>query len=141
MGKFLAKEVYVEIDGVDLSDHAFSIDTPSTKERVDVSGFNVFGTRESLLGLREDQVTIGFLQDYASGKVHQTIYPLYKNDEAFRVRVRHLKSQPVSAANPQLTGYCLCEEYNGLSAELNARAELSITFPTASGSQLVWSDT
>lgn len=141
MAKFLLKEAFVSIDGVDLSDHAFSLDTPSEKERVDVSGFNAEGTKEFLVGNREDSITIGFLQDFAAGSVHATLYPLYRDDEVFPVLIRHLSSLPASATNPQLTGNGQLQQYNGISGELNARSEMTVTINAADVEGLVWSDT
>ena len=51
MSKFLLNDVRVVVNSVNLSDHAFNIDTPSEKEQVDVSGFSPTGTREFLPGL------------------------------------------------------------------------------------------
>ena len=51
MAKFLLTDVRVVVNGRDLSDHAVSVDTPSSKEQVDVSGFSPTGTREFLPGL------------------------------------------------------------------------------------------
>lgn len=141
MGKFLMKEVSVVIDGVDLSDHCFSVDTPSEKERVEVSGFNEEGTREYLAGNREDTVTLGVLQDFAAGSVHATLYPIYRDDEVVPIAIRHLSSQAVSATNPQLTGNAQMLSYNGLSGELNARAEMTVNLIAADSAGLVWSIT
>jgi len=37
MGKFLLTDVYIEVDGEDLSNYGFNIDTPSEKDEVDVT--------------------------------------------------------------------------------------------------------
>jgi hypothetical protein len=141
MGKMLLTEAYVEIDGVDLSDHGFSLETPSEKEVVDVSGFNPARTKESLVGQRDDRCTVGLLQDFAAGKVHATIYPAYRDEKAVQIKIRPRKSVPASATNPVYRGYALISTYNGLSGELNARAEISLELTAAAGSSFVWSNT
>jgi hypothetical protein len=141
MAKMLLKEALVLLDGVDLSDHSFSLDTPSEKEQVNVSGFSVTGTQEFLPGLRTDAITIGMLQDFAAGSVHATLYSVYATERAFAVRIRPKKSLPVSATNPNLRGYGFLYTYNGLSGELNARAEVEAQIQAAPGSSFVWSAT
>ncbi len=141
MPKFLLTEALVMFDGVDLSDHSFSLETPSEKEVVDVSGFNPARTKESLVGQRDDRCTIGMLQDFAAGSVHATVYPNYRDETAFEIKIRPKKSAGVSATNPQYRGYGLLATYNGLSGELNARAELSLEIVAAPGSSFVWSAT
>jgi hypothetical protein len=66
MGKFISTDWKVSVDGQDLSDHAFNIDGPQSKEQVDVSGFSPSGTREWLQGLEDQTITIQFLQDFGS---------------------------------------------------------------------------
>ena len=61
MAKYLLTNGKVFINGKDLSDHAFSIDTPDEREEVDVSGFSPSGTREFLPGVRDQTITIAFL--------------------------------------------------------------------------------
>ena len=77
MSKFLLSDCKVVVNNVNLSDHAFNVDTPSTKEQVDVSGFSPTGAREFLPGQEDQTITIQFLQDYAAAKVHATLEPLY----------------------------------------------------------------
>lgn len=141
MAKMLLKEALVQIDGTDLSDHSFSLDTPSEKEQVDVSGFSTAGTQEFLPGLRTDTITIGMLQDFAAGSVHAVLYNVYSTEKAFLVKIRPRKSLPVSATNPNLRGYGFLYTYNGLSGELNARAEIEVNISAAPGSSFVWSAT
>lgn len=140
MSKFLLKDVYIEVDGTDLSNYGFNIDTPSTKERVDVSGFNPNDTREELVGTRLDEITCQFTQDFSSGGPHDVLRRLYYEDASFDIRIRPT-SDAVSANNPELTGPAKITEYNGLSGALNARSELTVTFIPADSTGFVWADT
>lgn len=137
MGKFLLTDGYVSINGVDLSDHAFSLDTPSEREQVDVSGFSAAGTREYLAGTREETITIGFLQDFGTGEVHQTLYPLYRDNTAFALEIRPTSSA-VSSTNPRLAGTGKLFSYNGLSGELNARSEISAIIRSTDTAGITW---
>jgi len=138
MGKMLLTDVKVFVAGVDLSDHAFGVDTPSEREQVDVSGFNPAGTREFLPGLADETIEVRFEQDFGPGKVHQTLQPLYASGSAFLIYVQPDSDTPGGAANPYFGGSATLFTYNGLSGELNARAELTATFKPAPGSHFAW---
>ena len=140
MAKFLAEDIFISVDGHDLSDHAFSIDTPSERERVDVSGFNPTGAKEFLAGSKEDSVTVQFLQDFASGEVHDVLSDIYQNQTTVELIVRPTSSA-VSATNPELSGNVQLLQYNGLSAQKGARAEMSVTFTPADTTGIVWANT
>lgn len=140
MGKFLLTDVYIELDGNDLSNYGFNIDTPSEKDEVDVSGFNSLGTKESLVGQRADRIVAQFTQDFASGGPHDIIWSIYQNDSTVNVKIRPT-SAVVGATNPELAGNVKIRTYNGLTGALNARAEVSVEMLPADVTGLVWSDT
>ena len=140
MSKFLLKDVYIEVDHVNLSNYGFNIDTPSEKPEVDVSGFNPNDTQESLVGTRVDRITAQFTQDFASGGPHDTIKGLYYGDTTFPIKIRPTSSA-VGANNPELRGNVKVRNYNGLTGALNARAEVTVEFLPADSTGLVWYDT
>lgn len=140
MGKFLLKDVYIEVDGVDLSNFGFNIDTPSTKERIDVSGFNPNDTREELLGTRLDEITCQFTQSFTAGGPHDTLRSLYYEDASFDIKIRPT-SAAIGADNPELSGLAKMDAYNGLSGALNARSEMTVTFVAADANGFTWADT
>lgn len=137
MGKQILTNGFVSINNVDLSDHAFSLDTPDTKEQVDVSGFNANGNKEFLPGQRDQTLTIGFLQDYAASKVHQTLKALYEGNTDFPFTVAPAGST-LSATNPGWSGTANIYEYNGLSGQLNSRLEFTATLRPANGNTWAW---
>ena len=140
MGKFLLTYVYIEVDGEDLSNYGFNIDTPSEKDEVDVSGFNPANTKESLVGQRADSVVAQFTQDFATGGPHDILWTIYQNDSTVAIVIRPT-SAAVSATNPQLAGNVKLRTYNGLSGALNARAEITAEFLPADSTGLVWTAT
>lgn len=137
MPKYLLTDGFVSVNGVDLSNHAFRMDTPQENERVDVSGFSSTGTKEYLAGQKEESITVGFLQDFAAAKVHATLEPLFRNRTVFLIELRPT-SAAVSATNPKLSGSVQLLSYNGLSGELNGRGETEATFTPATQAGLVW---
>jgi hypothetical protein len=140
MGKFVLTDVYIELDGHDLSNYGFNIDTPSEKDEVDVSGFNPNNTRESLVGQRQDSITAQFTQDFASGGPHDIIWTIYENDQTVGVKIRPT-SAVVGATNPELAGNVKVRTYNGLTGALNARAEVQVELLAADSDGLTWTST
>ncbi len=139
MAKFLNTDWRVVVNGVDLSDHADDIDTPFEKDQVDVSGFG--GTREFLPGIEDATITVEFIQDFASGKVHQTIYPLYSGGSAFPMYVQPSRTSGTSAANPICGGTASVYTYDGGAATLNDVSKISVDFKPAPGSRFTWGTT
>ena len=138
MPKFLLGDCKVVVNNVNLSTFAFNVDTPSTKEQVDVSGFSPTGAREYLPGQEDQTITIQFLQDFGSGKVHQTLEPLYSSGSAFPLYVQPDSDSGTSATMPLFGGSASLYGYNGLSGALSARAEITAEFKPAGGARFVW---
>lgn len=139
MSKFLLTDVYIEVDGVNLSNWGFNVDTPSEKDAVDVSGFNPNNSKEELVGQRQDRVVLQFTQDFQSGGPHDIFSTAYYADNTIALKIRPT-SAAVAAANPELAGNAKIRTYNGLSGALNARAELTVELLAADSDGLVWSD-
>ena len=138
MAKFIFTDGKVVVNNRNLSDHAFSIDTPSEKEQIDVSGFSATGTREFLPGLADQTIEVGFLQDFGTNSVHQTLEALYTAGSSFPFFVQPDSDAGTSASNPIYGGTASLYEYNGLSGELNARSEVTGVFKPAPGSRFAW---
>jgi hypothetical protein len=138
VSKFLLTNVKCMVDDVDLSDHVFNVDTPETKEQVDVSGMSPTGTREFLPGLADQTLAVSFENDFAAASVHATIEPHFSAGDTFLVYVVPDATAAVSVTNPAYGGTAVVFEYNGLSGALNARSELVATFKPAPGSSFGW---
>jgi hypothetical protein len=138
MPKFLLDRAKVMVNGVDLSDYAFSLDTPETREQVDVTGFNPTGSREFLPGQKDQTITVGFLQGFGSGEPHRVLEPLFTSGTTFPVSVMPDMTSPASASNPTFSGTASLFDYNGLAGQLPARAEITATFKPASGNAFTW---
>jgi hypothetical protein len=130
VAKFINQDISVTINGVDLSDHAFSVDLPAEREQIDVSGFNATGSKEFLPGASDETVTIGFLQDFAASEVHATLEPLYTNSSTFALIIKPT-SGGISSTNPAFQGTAALFSYNGLSGELGSRSEITAVMKSA----------
>jgi hypothetical protein len=136
--KSLLNSVKVVVNNVDLSKWAFDIDTPDTKAQVDVSGFSATLTKEYLPGLADQTITVRFLQDFAVGAVHATLNGLYYGGSTFPIYVQNDMTQGTSATNPLYGGSANMYEYDGLSGQLEARSEITVTFRPAPNSKFTW---
>jgi len=141
MPKYLLTNAKVTVDGKDLSNFAFSLDTPDAREEVDVSGFNPNGTREYLPGLRDQSIVVGFLQGFGTADPHNVLYPLYASGSAFPISIQPDATAGVGTTNPRFAGTATLYAYNGLSGELNARGEIEVTFRPASNTGFTYSAT
>jgi hypothetical protein len=135
----MAKEVAtlwkVVVNSVNLSAWAFDVAIADEKDKIDVSGFT--GYREFVPGVRDQNVTVQFVNDIVAGGPHQTIEPLYRGGSVFPFYVLRHSDLGTSSTNPLYGGtasvYQLPE-----GATLNDREELSVVFAPASGATFNW---
>ncbi|GGM55482.1 hypothetical protein GCM10012275_28250 [Longimycelium tulufanense] len=127
MGKFILTDVFVEVNGVNFSDHVSSVEVSVSHDEVDVTSFSG-GGRERLAGLRDDSFTLNFQQDFAVGEVDATLWPLFSNKTEFTVKVRGT-SAAISTSNPEYSATCILLEYQALSGSPGDLSETSVTFP------------
>src|SRR5262245_39249941 len=141
MPKYLLTKAKVMVNGIDLSNYAFSLDTPEEKEQVDVTGFNPTGAQEFLPGQLSQTITVGFLQGFGTGEPHRVLQPLYSGGSAFLISVQPDMTAGPSAANPTFSGTANMYAYNGLGGALGARGEIEATFRPATSAGFVWGTT
>jgi len=136
--KFISTDWKVVVNSVTLSDHAFDVQIGNEREQVDVSGFSPTGTREFLPGVKDQTITISFLNDFASGSVHATIWPLWEGGSSFPILVQPDSDAGTSASNPTYSGTANVFTYP-TSATLNERAETVVEFKPAANASFDWS--
>lgn len=100
--KFVLRDGYIQVNGVDLSDHCSSVTVESSADDVDLTGFTTAGYREYGVGFRTASITATFFQDYAAASVHQTLQPLYDSGGTFTVNVKPTQSA-TSSTNPRIS--------------------------------------
>ncbi len=138
-GKYLNTDWRVVVDEVDLSDHAFDVQIADEKDKVDVSGFG--GSREFLPGLRNETVTVQFLNDFGTaspGSVFWTLQPLYESGTAFSFYVQPFnESGTAGSTDPKFGGSASIYSLP-VGATLNERGELTAEFSPAPNSEFTW---
>lgn len=80
MGKVVLRDCYIEVNGVDFSDHVSSVEVSMKKKSIDTTNFSGGGS-EAVAGLKEDEFTITFQQDFASGEVDAILYPAVRRGD------------------------------------------------------------
>lgn len=127
MAKRIALYDYIEIDNVNLSNFARSLEFTSEDDRVDASGFSATGASEFLAGERVQEVTIEFMMGRGSNETHQVLYPLHRDRSTFDFVWRANVNAAVSATNPELRGQAILPNY-GEGATRGELETASLTF-------------
>jgi hypothetical protein len=127
MAKLVLRDCYIEVDGVDFSDHVSSVEVTLSKDEIDTTNFGGSG-RERAHGLKDDSFVLNFQQDFAASSVDATLFPLYDDETEFDVVVR-ATADAQGADNPTYTGTCILLEYQPLAGDVGSLSETSVTFP------------
>jgi hypothetical protein len=125
MPKLVLNNAYVVFGSTDLSDHVSNISLNTTYDIVETTAFGDTA-RKRVAGLADNSVTFEFHQDYATGSVESTIYPLLGT--AITCEVRPINTT-VSASNPKYTFSVLISEWTPLNGSVGELATASVTWP------------
>jgi hypothetical protein len=128
MARIVLTDASVTVNSVDLSTYIASVTLNSTREVVDTTGFSTSGARTRVAGLQDNSITLEFHQDFASGAVEATIYPLIGSTTSIVVKPT---SSAVSATNPSYTCTALISEWTPLSGTVGELATASVTWPVS----------
>jgi hypothetical protein len=125
MARLVLTNASVVFGSTDLSDYISSISLNSTFDIVETTAFgNTAKTR--VAGLADNSVTFEFHQDYATGEVEQTIYPLLGT--AVSVVAKPVAGT-TTAVNPQYAFSALVSEWTPINGSVGELATASVTWP------------
>jgi hypothetical protein len=125
MARLVLTNASVVFGSTDLSDYISSISLNSTFDIVETTAFgNSAKTR--VAGLADNSVTFEFHQDYATGEVEQTIYPLLGT--AVSVVAKPVNGTTTSV-NPQYAFSALVSEWTPINGSVGELATASVTWP------------
>ena len=132
MAKFILRNAFIEVNGVNLSDHCSQVEIDDGADEVDVTSMGA-ANKETLLGIGDAQITATFFQDFAEGSVDATLHAVYKSNTPFLVKVR-----PDSAAkgvtNPEYIMNAVLPSYKSLSGSVGAASTTDVAFKNAAAS-------
>ena len=116
MGKLLVN-AQVFVNGVDLTDHAYSVVVNGQAADEETTAMGAAG-KSRVPGLKDESFEIEWRQDFAAGKVDATLQPLYAAGTAFQVEVRPTIAAR-SATNPAYFGTtCYLLDYDPISGQV-----------------------
>ena len=124
--KLIARDVYVEIDGVDVSPYVQKIDAPEKWANIIVTGMGA-KFEERLLGIGDFSVALTLFQSYAAGSVFQTLKSIAGFNTPVTVVIRPVKSNAVSATNPNYTFLAVVDSNDLINGSVGAASMVDVT--------------
>ena len=128
MAKIVLTNAVVTVNAVDLSDSVSSITLNSSFDVVETTAFSSTAARTRIGGLADNSISLEFHQDYASGEVETTIFPLIGGTTVVTVKPVNAAT---SATNPLYTMTCLVSEWTPLNGAVGELATASVTWPVS----------
>ena len=125
MAKIVLTDVKVLINLINLSDHITSVTLDTKTDILETTGFSSAAkTRQA--GLKDNTVTLTFLQDFATSQVEQTIYPLLGTSVA--VVISPASTSNGIVGNPTYSFNALISEWKPLDGGIGALATANVTW-------------
>lgn len=128
MARIVLTNAYVTVNSVDVSDHVASVTLNSSIDVVETTAFSSTAARTRIGGLADNSITLEFHQDYASGSIEATIYPLLGTTTSVVVKPN---GSTTSATNPAYTSTVLVSEWTPLNGAVGELATASVTWPVS----------
>jgi hypothetical protein len=126
MPRIVLTNAFISVGGVDLSDLVASVTLNSTFDIVETTAFSSTAAKTRVAGLADNSVTLEFHQDFATGEVEQTIYPLLGTAAAVIVKPN---GSTTSAFNPSYTCSAIISEWTPINGSVGELATASVTWP------------
>jgi hypothetical protein len=141
MAKFVLRDGYIQVNGVNLSDHCSEITVESSADEVDLTAFGSAAYREFGQGFKDATISATFFQDYAAASVHQTLQPLYDAGGTFALYVKATTSA-TSSTNPRMElGTARMFGYNPLAGAVGDASTMQVEFRNAGTAGLTYGTT
>ncbi|MPZ89405.1 MAG: radical SAM protein [Nitriliruptorales bacterium] len=126
MPTFAAVDYDISVNAIDLSRHLRSVTVNEEADILDDTGFGQLW-RSRLVGLRQFEVELEFIQNFDAATVHATLEPLFALNAPVPFTIKHV-SAAVSATNPLFTGQVLVGAYTPFDSEVGALATFTVTW-------------
>jgi len=128
MARIVLTNAYISVGGVDLSDLVASVTLNSTYDVVETTAFSSTAVKTRVAGLADNSITLEFHQDFATGEVEQTIYPLLGSASTVIVKPN---GSTTSAFNPSYTCSAIISEWTPINGSVGELATASVTWPVS----------
>ena len=141
MAKFANRNNFIQVNGVNLSDHCSSINVESSAEDVDLTAFGPSGYREIAQGFKDAEITATFYQDYQAASVHATLQPLYDSGGTFAVYVK-ADAGSTTSTNPRVELVTArLFGYSPLAGAVGDASSMDVTFRNAGTAGITYGTT
>ena len=141
MAKFVLRNAFIQINGVNLSDHCSSVQVESTADEIDFTAFTPAGYREFGQGFKDATITATFFQDYAAASVHQTLQPLYDAGGTFALYVK-AEATTTTSTNPRIEmATARMFGYNPLAGAVGEASTMDVSFRNAGTAGITYGTT
>ncbi len=129
MAKFVLKDAEIVINSVDLSNWVNSATLDITP---DLPEANTMGTffKVRLAGLSDWTLSVTFTQNFDSGAVDATLFPLVGADP-FTVTAMANLTDGVGVTNPKFSGLAVLGTYQPIQGTIGDTALVNATFPSS----------
>ena len=125
MPRIVLTNASVTFASTDISSYVSSITLSTSLDIIDTTSFGN-SSRTRVAGLADNQVTIEFFQDFASGALESIVYPTIGTSAAMVVKP---VAGSTTATNPQFAFNALVAEWQPLSGAVGELATASVTWP------------
>jgi hypothetical protein len=129
LAKYVVTGNKVTINGTDLSSSIARAELSINVADVDVTDFGSAGYTELIGGLKSGSVSIDFHQDYASGSVEASIFPLLGTIATAVIIAGN--GTAASGTTPAYTATVLVNNWNPVSGAVGDLSTVSVTWPTS----------
>jgi hypothetical protein len=125
MARIVLTNASVTFASTDISSFVSSVTLSTSLDVVDTTSFgNTARTR--VAGLADNQITIEFFQDFASGQLESVVFPTIGTSAAMVIKP---VAGSTTATNPQYAFNALVAEWQPLSGAVGELATASVTWP------------
>ena len=127
MARIVLTNASITFASTDISSYVSSVTLSTSLDVVDTTSFgNTARTR--VAGLADNQVTIEFFQDFASGALESIIYPTIGTSAVMVVKP---VAGTTTATNPSYSFNALVSEWQPLSGAVGELSTASVTWPVS----------
>lgn len=127
MARIVLTNASVTFASTDISSYVSSITLSTSLDVVDTTAFGSTA-RSRVAGLADNQVTVEFFQDFASGALESIVYPTIGTSVAMVIKP---VSGTTTAVNPQYSFNALVSEWQPLSGAVGELSTASVTWPVS----------
>lgn len=130
MAKFVLKDAEIVINAIDLSAW---VNAATLDVNPDLPEANTMGTffKVRLVGLSDATLSVTFTQNFDSGAVDATLWPLVNQDAPFTVTAMANLTDGIGVTNPRYSMSAVLGTYQPIQGTIGDTALVNATFPSS----------